>query len=90
MYRLSRFLSKVAIISAILAFSVTYFGFPPIGFEGVIFISSVAVVLAIGSAVLSLILAIILFSKGRSPKPTHATAVSILSLVMAVGYIWAM
>jgi hypothetical protein len=39
---------------------------------------------------LSLILAIILFSKGRSPKPTHATAVSILSLVMAVGYIWAM
>ena len=90
MFRLSRFLSKVAIISAILAFCVTYFGFPPVGFEGVIFISSVAVVLAIGAAVLSLVLALILFAKGSSPKPTTATVISMLSLAMAVGYIWAM
>lgn len=80
----------MALISVALAYGVTYFEFPPIGFEGMIFISSVAVVLAIGSAVLSLALAAIMFAKGRSPKPVNATVTSIASLIMAVGYIWAM
>lgn len=90
MYRLARFLSIVALISATLAVSVTYFGFPPIGFEGMIFLSSVAVVLVIGSAVLSLALAAIIALKGSSPKPLVPTAISILSLLIAVGYIWTM
>ena len=90
MYRLSRFLSIISLISAILAFAVTYFGFPPIGFEGMIFISSVAVVLAIGSGVLSLALATIIYLKGSSPKPINPAAISIASIVLAIGYIWTM
>ena len=80
----------MALISAILAVSVTYFGFPPIGFEGMIFLSSVAVVLVIGSAILSLVLAAIIALKGDSPKPLVPTAISFLSLSIAIGYIWTM
>lgn len=90
MYRLSRFLSKVALISALLAISVTYFEFPPIGYEGMVFVSSVAVVLTIGSGVLSLVLATILFIKKTSPKPVNATVVSILSIILAFGHVWNM
>jgi len=90
MYRLSKFLSKVALISAMLAVSVTYFEFPPIGYEGMVLVSSVAVVLTIGSGILSLALATILFVKRASPKPVNATVVSILSLILAFGYVWSM
>jgi len=90
MYRLSGFLAKVALISAMLAISVTYFEFPPIGYEGMVFVSSVGVVLTIGSGVLSLVLATILFVKRASPKPVNATVVSILSLILAFGYVWSM
>ncbi len=90
MYRLSRFLSKVALISAMLAVSVTYSEFPRSGYEGMVFVSSVAVVLTIGSGILSLALAAILFVKRASPKPVNATVVSILSLILAFGYVWSM
>jgi len=90
MYRLSGFLSKVALISAMLAVSVTYFEFPPIGYEGMVFVSSVGVVLTIGSGILSLVLASILFIKRASPKPVNATVISILSLILAFGYVWSM
>ena len=90
MYRLSGFLSKVALISAMLALSVTYFEFPPIGYEGMVFVSSVGVVLTIGSGILSLVLASILFVKRASPKPVNATVISILSLILAFGYVWSM
>lgn len=90
MHRLSSFLSSVAIISATLAVCVTYYEFPPIGFEGMILVSSVAVVLAIGTAVLSLCLAAIQAASGRSPKPVTATVLSSLALIVAFGYIWSM
>ena len=90
MYRLSGFLSKVALISALLALSVTYFEFPPIGYAGMVFVSSVGVVLTIGSGILSLILASILFIKKASPKPVNATVISILSIFLAFGYVWNM
>ncbi len=90
MYRLSRFLSKVALISAMLAVSVTYFEFPPIGYEGMVFVSSVAVVLTIGAGVLSLALALFLFIRKSSPKPVNATFISILSIAIAFGYVWTM
>jgi hypothetical protein len=73
-----------------LAVSVTYFEFPPIGYEGMVFVSSVGVVLTIGSGILSLVLASILFIKRASPKPVNATVISILSLILAFGYVWSM
>lgn len=67
------------------AFSVTYFEFPPIGYEGMVFVSSVAVVLTIGAGVLASALVAILFVKRASPKPLNATVISILSLILAFG-----
>jgi len=55
-----------------------------------VFVSSVGVVLTIGSGVLSLALATILFIKKTSPKPVNATVVSILSIILAFGYVWNM
>ena len=69
MHRLSGFLSIVALISATLAVCVSYFSIPPIGYEGRIFLSSVAVVLAIGAGLLSLALAAIIFARKKRPKP---------------------
>lgn len=68
----------------------TYYEFPPIGYDGIIFVSSVAVMLAIGSALLSLSLAAIHAARGKSPKPVTAAVLSILSLIVAFGYIWAL
>lgn len=90
MHRLSRFLSVIALISATLAVSVTYFSFPPIGYEGMIFLSSVAVVLTIGSGLLSLALVAIIFVRKKPPKPVSTTAISIVSIAIAFGYIWTM
>ena len=80
----------MAIVSATLAVCMTYYEFPPIGYDGIIFVSSVAVMLAIGSALLSLPLAAIHAARGKSPKPVTAAVLSILSLIVAFGYIWAL
>lgn len=90
MYNLSSFLSKVALISVLFAVSVTYFEFLPISYQGMVFVSSVAVVLTIGSGILSLALATILLVKRASPKPANAAVISILSLMLAFGYVWSM
>lgn len=90
MHRLSRFLSVVALISATLAVCVTYFSIPPMGYEGMIFLSSVAVVLALGSGLLSLALAAFVFVRKKPPKPLKTTAISILSIAIALGYVWTM
>jgi hypothetical protein len=44
--------------AAVTAICVTYFEFPPVGFEGMVFISSVTVVLALGAGAMSLTLTI--------------------------------
>ena len=77
-------------ISAATAVSVTYLQFPPIGYEGIVFVSSVAVVLTIGAAGLSLILATTLFIRRKRPKPLTATMLSVLSLALAFTYVWTM
>jgi hypothetical protein len=76
--------------AAVIAICVTYFEFPPVGFEAMIFISSVAVVLALGAGTMSLTLAIYLFIRGRPPRPTIPTIVSSLAIVLALAYVWMM
>ncbi len=58
------------------------------GYEGTIFVSSVAVVLAIGSGLLSLILAAIILVRKKPPKPVKTSAISIVSIAIAFAYIW--
>ena len=89
-YRLSKFLASVAMTSVITAISVTYFEFPPIGYGGMVFISSVAVVMTIGAALLSLILVGSLLIRRKSPPPIKPVVVSVLSLALAFSYIWTM
>ena len=88
MHRLSRFLSTVALTSSTLAVCLTYYSIPSLGYEGTIFVSSVAVVLAIGSGLLSLILATIILARRRPPKPYITIAKAIASIAMAIAYIW--
>lgn len=88
MHRLSRFLSIVALTSSALANWLSYYWIPALGYEGTIFISSVAVVLAIGAGSLSLILAAILFFRKKPPKPIVTSAISITSIAMAFAYVW--
>jgi len=87
-YRLSRFLAFVAMTSAIAAVSVTHLGFPPIDYEPMVVVSSVAVVLAIGAATLSLILVGALWLRRIKPRPTRVIATSMLALALAFTYVW--
>ena len=72
----------------LIAFACTHYQYPPIGYEGVIFISSVGVMLAFGSALLSLILAGLLLSRRQPPKPWNAVVVACLSIVLGTTYVW--
>ena len=76
--------------SAIIAVCVTYYQFPPIGYAGVVFVSSVAIVLTIGAAGLSLLLATVLFVRRKQPKPLNATVMSVVSLALAFAFVWTM
>lgn len=89
-HRLSKFLSRIALVAATLAICVTYYQFPPIGYEGMIFVSSVAVVLALGAGLISLGLAAILLLLRKSPKPYNAMLIATLAIGMAAGYVWAL
>ena len=71
-----------------LAFASTHYQYPPIGYEGVIFISSVAVMLAVGSAMLSLALSGLLLIRRQPPRPWNAITVACLSMMLAFTYIW--
>lgn len=88
MHKLARFLSVVAITSATIAVAVAYYSYPPIGYEGVIFVSSVAVVLAILSALLSLTLVAYIFLTKKAPKPINTTAIAVAAIAMAFAYVW--
>lgn len=87
-HRLSKFLSRVALVSVALAFCITYYAYPPIGYEGIIFISSVAVVLALGAGLLALVLAGLLLVRRQPPRPWNAIVVACLSLGLAMTYVW--
>lgn len=75
-------------MSVLLAFACTHYQYPPVGYEGVIFISSVAVMLALGAALLSLVLAGLLLFRRQPPKPWDAMVVASLSIGLALTYAW--
>jgi hypothetical protein len=76
--------------AAVTAICVTYFEFPPVGFEGMIFISSVAVVLALGAGTMSLTLAIYLVIRRKSRQLMSPTIVASLAIALALTYVWMM
>ena len=76
--------------AAVTAICVTYFEFPPVGFESVIFISSVAVVLALGAGTMALTLAVYLFIRRGSPRPMSPTIVASLAIGLALAFVWMM
>ena len=61
----------MAIVSATLAVSMTYYELPPIGYDGIIFVSSVAVMLAIGSPLLSFVPGCDTHGEGKVTKTCH-------------------
>jgi hypothetical protein len=77
-------------MAAVTAICVTYFEFPPVGFEGMVFISSVAVVLALGAGTMSLTLAIYLVIRRKPSPPMSPTIVASLAIALALTYVWMM
>lgn len=86
-HRLTKFLSRVALVAAALAFCVTYYDYPEIVYEGRIFISSVGVAMAIIAGLLSLALGSLLLIRRLPPKPWNAIVVASLSIVLALTYV---
>ena len=87
MFRLSSFLATVAICAAVLAISVSHLGFPPVSYEGMVLISAVAVVMAIGAGGLSLLLAVLHLIIRKHPRPLRSLVLSILALLLAASYL---
>jgi hypothetical protein len=67
-----------------------YYQIPPMGFEGIIFLSSVAVVLALLAGGMSLTLAAYLLLRRKPPKPLNAVMVSTIAIAIALSYVWAL
>ena len=86
-HRLTKFLSRVSLFAVALAFIVTYYDYPDIVYEGRVFISSVAVALAIIAGFLSLAIAGLLLLRRLPPKPFNAMVVASLSIVLAFTYV---
>jgi len=58
------------------------------GYEGIVFVSSVAVVLALLAGAMSLTLAAYLLLRHKPPKPLNAILVSAIAIAVALIYIW--
>ena len=87
-HRLSIFLSRLALVAVALAFCITYYEYPPIGYAGIVFVSSVAVVLAIGAGLLAIALAVLILLRRLPAKPWNPIAFASLAIALALAYVW--
>lgn len=87
-HRLSRFLSRLALVSSAFAIFIVYLASPSLGYEGTIFISAVAVALAIGAGLLSLLLGGLLLLRRQPPRPVNAITVASLAIALALAQVW--
>jgi len=87
MARLSMFLAWLATVSAIIGIGIAYFVARRTGDPGIWFLSSVAIMLALMSGVLALLLAAILLARNDPAKPLKAAYLSLAALIMAGGFL---
>lgn len=87
MLRLSRFLATLAVVSVAIALGMLALASRPGGFPGLWFLSSVAVMLALMSSALSLLLAAILFARRDPARPRRAVWLSLAALIACGGYL---
>ena len=66
-----------------------YYQYPRIGFGGILLLSSTSVALALLSATLSLLVAGVLLLRRKPPRPLNQILVSMLAVVIALTYVWA-
>jgi hypothetical protein len=81
------FLAMLATLSAATGAAMAYLATRHAGTAGVWFMSSVAVMLALMSAGLALLLAAILFARKDPARPVKAVYLSLAALAMAGGYL---
>lgn len=89
MRRLASFLSMMAMISATLAICITYLAVPSAGDPGLLFLAAVAVMLALMTGALALLLAAILYARRQEPAPFAPALLSLIALALAGGYLFA-
>ena len=59
------------------------------GYEGIVFVSSVAVALALLAGAMSLTLAAYLLLRHKPPKPLNSVLISAVAIAIALTYVWA-
>lgn len=89
MRRLASFLSMLALVAATLAICVTYLAVPSAGAGGLLFLAAVAVMLALMSGLLALILCAILFARRVPPAPFAPALLSLVALAFAGAFLLA-
>ena len=87
--RLASFLSMMAMISATLAICITYLAVPSSGDPGLLFLAAVAVMLALMSGSLALLLVAVLYLRRQQPTPFAPALLSLIALALAGGYLFA-
>ena len=87
MARLSMFLATLAILSSATGAAMVWLSTRQAGSAGVWFLSSVAVMLALMSAGLALLLAAILFARNDPARPVKAVYLSLAALAVAGCYL---
>lgn len=87
MDRFSKFLAGLAFVSAAVAVTMAYYVTRMAGPPALFFLSSVALMLALMSAGLALVLAAILFAGKNPARPNKAAWLSLAALVLAGGYL---
>jgi hypothetical protein len=87
MRRLASFLSMLAMIAATLAICITYLAVPSAGDPSLLFLAAVAVMLALMSATLALLLVAILYARRERPAPFAPALLSLVALALAGGYL---
>jgi len=85
MVRASFRLSIAALLAAALAYSVTHWAFPPVGFEGMIAVAGFSRILTVGCLGLAFVLCLVLLVKG----PRRSVPWTLLACAMAVGVLYA-
>jgi len=85
MTRIASVLSVVALTAAILAYSITHWAFPPVGFEGALFFGGVLLWLgAVAAVVAAMICFAFFFYRGRRRLPWSLVCAVLAGVVLFV------
>ena len=88
MRRAADILAFVSVVVAMLALSVTQFAFPAVGFEGMIAVAGLSILLSILAGVWAIVICAVVLVKGAGAKPLRPALVSVAALCVLAFVRW--